>query len=77
LEKPFKPKFPLLLPTEAENTLFSQKEIEYLRSSKSFNYNYSYFLKHQIKNKVKPLSEELVLLGNAGFLNSLSENSES
>ena len=57
--------------------MLSQKEIEYLRSPESFNSNYKYFLKHQIKNKVKSLSDELVLLSNAGFLNSLSENSKS
>ena len=57
--------------------MLSQKETEYLRFPESFNSNYQYFLKHQIKNKVKSLSEELMLLGNAGFLNSLSENSKS
>jgi hypothetical protein len=57
--------------------VLSQKEIEYLRSPESFNSNYKYFLKHQIKNKVKSLSDELVLLSDAGFLNNLSETSES
>ncbi len=57
--------------------MLSQKEIEYLRSPESFNSNYKYFLKHQIKNKVQALSDELVLLSDAGFLNSLSEKSKS
>ena len=56
--------------------MLSQKEIEYLRSPESFNSNYKYFLKHQIKNKVQALSDELVLLSDAGFLNSLSESSK-
>ena len=57
--------------------MLSQKEIEYLRSPESFNSNYKYFLKHKIKNKVQALSDELVLLSDAGFLNSLSEKSKS
>ena len=56
--------------------MLSQKEMEYLRSPENFNPNYSYFLKHQIKNKVKSLSNELVLLSDAGFLNALSERSK-
>ena len=40
----------------------NQKEIEYLRSLESFNSNYKYFLKHQIRNKVQILSDELLLL---------------
>jgi hypothetical protein len=67
----------LYLPTETEIKLLSQKEIEYLRSPESFNANYKYFLKHQIKNKVKSLSDELMLLSDAGFLNNLSETSKS
>ncbi len=61
------------LPTEPEIKLLSQKEIENLRYPESFNANYKYFLKHQIKNKVHALSDELVLLSDAGFLNSLSD----
>ena len=57
--------------------MLSLKEIEYLRSPESFNANYKYFLKHQIKNKVKSLSEELLLLSDAGFLNGLRESSKS
>lgn len=60
-----------------EIKMLSQKEMEYLRSPDSFNSNYKYFLKHQIRNKVQALSDELVLLSNAGFLNNLSENSKS
>jgi hypothetical protein len=57
--------------------MLSEKEIEYLRAPESFNSNYGYFLKHQIKNKVQALQNELVLLGDAGFLNNLSESSKS
>ena len=77
ISKPFKPKLPLYIPTEAEIKMLSQKEIEYLRSPERFNSNYKYFLKHQIRNKVQALSDELVLLSDAGFLNSLSEKSKS
>ena len=62
--------------------LLSQKEIEYLRSPKSFSADYSYVLKHKIKNKVKTLHDELMLLKHAGLLNltefsKLTENSKS
>jgi hypothetical protein len=56
--------------------MLSQKETEYLRNPEIFNANYQYFLKHQIKTKVQALSNELVLLSNAGFLNNLSERSK-
>jgi hypothetical protein len=56
--------------------MLSQKEIEYLRTPENFNSNYKYFLKHQIKNKVQALQDELELLSDAGFLNSLSESSK-
>jgi hypothetical protein len=57
--------------------MLSQKELEFLRSPENFNSNYKYFLKHQIKNKVQALQNELELLSDAGFLNNLSEKSES
>ena len=60
----------------AQNKMLGQKEIEFLKSPESFNSNYKYFLKHQIKNKVKSLSEELMLLSDAGFLNNLRESSK-
>lgn len=65
------------MPTEPKNKMLSQKEMEFLRSPEKFNANYKYFLKHQIRNKVQSLSEELVLLSDAGFLNNLSEKSKS
>jgi hypothetical protein len=77
VQKPFKPKLPLHLPTRLEIRMLSEKEIEFLRTPESFNSNYRYFLKHQIKNKVQALQNELTLLSNAGFLNNLSESSKS
>ena len=56
--------------------MLSLKETEFLRNPENFNVNYQYFLKHQIKTKVKALSSELELLSNAGFLNNLSEKSK-
>ena len=56
--------------------MLSRKESEYLRSPESFNTNYKYFLKHQIRKKVQILSDELVLLSDAGFLKTLSEKSK-
>ena len=56
--------------------MFSQKEIEFLRTPDKFNANYRYYLKHQIKNKVHALNEEFILLQNAGFLDSLRESSK-
>ena len=58
----------MILPIEAEIKLLSQKEIEYLRSPQSFSSNYSYVLKHKIKNKVKALNDELELLQRAGLI---------
>jgi hypothetical protein len=57
--------------------MLSQKEIEFLRSPDSFNTNYRYYLKHQIKKKVSSLNDELILLQNAGFLNNLRDTSKS
>ena len=48
--------------------MLSQKEIEYLRSPENFPVDYSYVLKHKIKNKVKALNDELVLLERAGLI---------
>ena|GEM_PF-1450618 len=48
--------------------MLSQKEIEYLQSPQSFSPDYSYVLKHKIKNKVKLLNEELELLQRAGLI---------
>lgn len=78
VEKSFKPKLPLDLPTETEIKLLSQKEIEYLRSPNSFNTDYSYVLKHKIKSKVKALNDELELLQRAGLIvfSKITENSK-
>ncbi len=57
--------------------MLSQKEIEFLRSPDKFNANYRYYLKHQIKNKVQAFDEELLLLQNAGFLDSLRVSTKS
>jgi hypothetical protein len=42
--------------------MLSQKEIEFLKEPSSFSPDYSYVLKHKIKNKVLALNEELELL---------------
>ena len=58
--------------------MFSQKEIEYIRSPESFGMSYAYVLKHKIKNKIQTLNKELPLLINGGFLNLMdfSKNGE-
>ena len=48
--------------------MLSQKEIEFLQAPERFSSDYSYVLKHKIKNKVKTLNEELLLLKRAGLI---------